>query len=166
MEVIILGGLIFCAEYCLDCVSLRRRWVCTHILLVPTQIIIKAMNQDTIVRFSDDELGEFRHLIEDKIGKTQEEIASYRSQLEAMADSEELRIKGLDDGNGTVEAERLASMIADKSKFLKHLEQALVRIQNKTYGICRATGQLINKERLRVVPHATLSLEAKMSGKK
>ncbi|MDV7402911.1 TraR/DksA C4-type zinc finger protein, partial [Arthrospira platensis SPKY1] len=80
-----------------------------------------------------------------------------------VADNPDHKVKALDDGIGTAENERLSDMAGRQRKLIQHLENALVRIKNKTYGICRQTGELIAKERLRAVPHATLSIEAKQN---
>lgn len=112
-------------------------------------------------RYSDEELDEFRFLIEQKLAQAKDELHFYLSQLSEMTESSDAKIKGLDDGIGTSENERLTSLAARQKKHIQHLENALIRIQNKVYGICRATGKLISKERLRAVPHATLSIEAK-----
>jgi DnaK suppressor protein len=112
-------------------------------------------------RYSDEELREFRILIEEKLEQARKELNFYLDQLSDMADNPDIKIKGLDDGIGTAENERLYSLAARQRKHIQHLENALIRIQNKVYGICRETGKLISKERLRAVPHATLSIEAK-----
>ena len=112
-------------------------------------------------RYSDPELEEFDSLILDKLAKANEQLEFYLGQLEEMTEQGEARIKGLDDGVGTSESERLIGMVARTRKYIKHLENARVRISNKAYGVCRKTGKLISKERLRAVPHATLSIDAK-----
>jgi len=112
-------------------------------------------------RYSDEELEEFRVLIQGKLDKAREQLDFYTKQLSELADNPDSKIKGLDDGVGTIESERLSSLAARQRKHIQHLENALIRIQNKVYGICRVTGKLISKERLRAVPHATLSIEAK-----
>lgn len=117
-------------------------------------------------RYSDEELEEFKLLIEAKLKKAKEQLQFYLKQLEEMADNPDTKIKGLDDGIGTAENERLTSMAARQKKHIQHLENALIRIQNKVYGVCRVTGKLISKERLRAVPHATLSIEAKQNRKR
>ncbi len=114
-------------------------------------------------RYSDEELVEFRMLIEQKLAKAKEQLRFYLEQMSEMADNSDNKIKGLDDGIGTAEGERLSDMAGRQRKLIQHLENALVRIRNKSYGICRETGDLIAKERLRAVPHATLSIEAKQS---
>lgn len=117
-------------------------------------------------RYSDAELEEFRALIEKKLDQAKSELNYYLAQLSDMADNQDSKVKGLDDGIGTAESERLSTMAARQQKLIQHLENALIRIRNKVYGVCRSTGKLIPKERLRAVPHATLSIEAKQSRKK
>ena len=116
---------------------------------------------DEKTRYSDEELKEFEDLINSKLAKANEQLEFYMSQLRELADSPESKIKGLDDGISTMETERLNQMAARQRKYIQHLENALIRIKNKVYGICRESGKLISKERLRAVPHATLSIEAK-----
>ncbi|MCO6476613.1 MAG: TraR/DksA C4-type zinc finger protein [Phaeodactylibacter sp.] len=112
-------------------------------------------------RYSDEELEEFRLLIEKKLARAQEQLQFYLDQLAELADNPDAKVKGLDDGIGTAESERLINMAGRQRKHIQHLENALIRIRNKAYGVCRVTGKLISKERLRAVPHATLSIEAK-----
>ena len=112
-------------------------------------------------RYSDGELKEFDQLIQEKLDKAQEQLDYYLNQMQELADSPEGKIKGLDDGISTLETERLNQMAARQRKYIQHLENAQIRIKNKVYGICRITGKLISKERLRAVQHATLSIEAK-----
>jgi DnaK suppressor protein len=110
-------------------------------------------------RYTDSELMEFKHLISDRLEKARHKLDSFRAQLaEGLSDT---RIKSLDDYSDSMEADILSDLISREEKFIHHLENALVRIDNKVYGICRATGKLIAKERLMIVPHATLSMEAK-----
>lgn len=116
-------------------------------------------------RYSDAELNEFKVLITENLKKSEEELRFYKSQLSERADGDDAKLKGLDDGNVSAEVERLTQMAARQSKLIQHLKNALIRIENKVYGICRNTGKLISKERLRAVPHATLSIEAKMQRK-
>ena len=111
-------------------------------------------------RYSEAELEEFRVLINTKLAKAKEELELYLSQLNDRADDESSKVKGMD-GVGTVEVERLQTLAARQKKYIKHLENALIRIENKVYGVCRETGKLIRKERLMAVPHATLSIAAK-----
>ena len=112
-------------------------------------------------RYSDDELKEFEDLIDSKLASSKEQLEFYMSQLGEMADNPDAKVKGLDDGIGTMESERMTQMASRLKKYISHLENAKIRIQNKVYGICRVTGKLISKERLKAVPHATLSIEAK-----
>ena len=114
-------------------------------------------------RYSDEELEEFRLLIEKKLERAQEQLQFYLDQLSELADNPDAKVKGLDDGIGTVESERLTSMAGRQRRHIQHLENALIRIRNKAYGVCRVTGKLISKERLKAVPHATLSIEAKQN---
>jgi len=112
-------------------------------------------------RYGDNELIEFEQIIDKKLEKSKQELSFYMNQLSDMADNPDSKVKGLDDGIGTAENERLTTMAARVKKHMQHLENAKIRIKNKVYGICRVTGKLISKERLRAVPHATLSIEAK-----
>ncbi len=115
--------------------------------------------------YNDEELAEFKKLILEKL-----EVAKrdYESMLNSLmnrdnngVDDTSPTYKALEEGANTQSKEELAILAARQQKFIKGLEAALVRIENKTYGICRETGKLIPKERLRLVPHATLSIEAK-----
>ncbi len=114
-------------------------------------------------RYNDKELEEFDQLIDQKLIVAREQLEFYLKQLEDMAENPDNKIKGLDDGLSTLESERVSSMAARQQKLIQHLENAKIRIKNKVYGICRETGKLISKERLRAVPHATLSIEAKQA---
>jgi len=118
-------------------------------------------NKSPKTRYTDEELEVFRALIEKKLAKAKDQLDFTLNQLEDMADNPDAKIKGLDDGIGTAENERLTTIAARQQKHIKHLENALIRVQNKVYGVCRVTGKLISKERLMAVPHATLSIEAK-----
>lgn len=112
-------------------------------------------------RFSDADLAEFKTLIEKKISFAKSDLKFYMDSLQEMSENPDNKVKGLDDGNASLEVTRLNTLANRQEKHLKHLENALQRIENKTYGVCRETGVLIPKERLKAVPHATLSLEAK-----
>lgn len=115
-------------------------------------------------RFSEDELAEFKALIIDKLEAAKSEYSFLQEQIgQSSAELTNARAAGLDNGALTMEKERLNKMAARQVKYIKHLDYALIRIENNTYGICRVTGKLINKDRLKVVPHATLSIEAKNS---
>lgn len=112
-------------------------------------------------RYSDADLAEFRILIQAKLSKAKDDYSFYLNQLSDLSEGGDNKVKSLDDAVGSSENEYIAIAAARLSKHIQHLENALLRIENKVYGICRATGQLIPKERLKAVPHATLSIEAK-----
>ena len=114
-------------------------------------------------RYSDEELQEFKEIIDLKLKKANEQLAFYLNQLEERAENADSKIRGLDDVIGTAESERLTNLAGRQRKLIQHLENAKIRIKNKVYGICRVTGKLISKERLKAVPHATLSIEAKQN---
>jgi RNA polymerase-binding transcription factor DksA len=114
-------------------------------------------------RYNDKELAEFDQLIDQKLIIAREQLEFYLKQLEDMAENPDNKIKSLDDGLSSLESERISSMASRQQKLIQHLENAKIRIKNKVYGICRETGKLISKERLRAVPHATLSIEAKQA---
>ncbi len=116
-------------------------------------------------RYTDKELNEFDKLLDAKLEKARAQLSFYVKQLEEMAENPDSKIKGLDDGIGTVESERLTNLAVRQKNLIQHLENAKIRIKNKIYGVCRVTGKLISKERLRAVPHATLSIEAKQRRK-
>jgi len=122
-------------------------------------------NEVEKTRYSDDELQEFKEIINQKLEKARKQMNFYLQQMGEMANNSDSKIKGLDDGNSTIEAERLSIMAARQKKHVQHLDNALIRIDNKVFGICRATGKLISKERLKAVPHATLSINAKQRKK-
>lgn len=116
-------------------------------------------------RYTDEELQEFKNLILSKLAKAQAEYDRLREQVN-NGDGNDTRdtsptFKALEEGAGTLEMEHAVRMAERQRQFIQHLQAALVRIENKTYGICRVTGKLIPKERLMAVPHATLSVEAK-----
>lgn len=114
-------------------------------------------------RYSDTELEEFREIIIAKINESQEQLDYCLAELKASSDNADSKLKGLDDSVSSVEVERLTTLAARLRKHLRHLQNAKIRVENKVYGICRETGQLISKERLKAVPHATLSIAAKQS---
>ncbi len=126
---------------------------------------MESSNKTDKTRYSDAELEEFRALIEKKLGRAQRELDFFKEQLASSADNGDTKARGLDDGIGTAENNKLATLAARQQKYIKHLENAIIRIDNKIYGICRETGKLISKQRLRAVPHATLSMEAKTARK-
>lgn len=116
---------------------------------------------DRKTRYSDEELKEFEGIIDEKLAKSEEELDYYLNQIKELAENDGTKIKGLDDGLGTIESARLQQMAARQIKLIQHLNNAKLRINNKIYGLCRETGKLISKARLKAVPHATLSIEAK-----
>lgn len=122
-------------------------------------------SKSTKTRYSDIELKEFEDLIESKLNEAKTQLGFYINQLSASADNPDSKIKGLDDGINSAENERITTLAARLNKHIQHLENAKLRIKNKVYGICRVSGKLISKERLRAVPHATLSIEAKQNKK-
>ncbi|MFN8285676.1 MAG: TraR/DksA C4-type zinc finger protein [Chitinophagales bacterium] len=116
------------------------------------------------LRYSDEELKEFKDLIDKKLFAAREELKNLKEALDNHTESQAgNKAWNMEEGTDTSEMEYLMNQISRQHTFIRNLELALVRIENKTYGICRASGKLIPKERLRVVPHATLSLEAKNS---
>lgn len=120
-------------------------------------------------RYSDEDLAEFKELILKRIEAARDNLSYYQnliSRKDEMGDDSDNRLNSMEDGSGAMEKEQLSMMAARQVQFVNNLEKALVRIENKTYGICRETGKLIDKARLRAVPHATLSIEAKTSMKK
>lgn len=123
--------------------------------------------QEMRTRYSDAELEEFRLLIIDKLDAARKELRYLQEQINRTSDNgtddTENKFASSDDGSSSMEREYLNQMAARQILYIDHLDKALVRIQNKTYGICRVTGKLIEKERLRAVPHATLSMEAKLT---
>jgi RNA polymerase-binding transcription factor DksA len=116
-------------------------------------------------RFSDSELGEFREIINKKLVDAREDYEMLKGSLSHKddhgTDDTGRSFNMMEDGSETLMREEMANLANRKEKFIKNLEMALVRIENKTYGVCRTTGKLINKDRLKLVPHATLSIEAK-----
>ncbi len=124
------------------------------------------MAQDTEkTRYSDSELDEFKEIILAKLDEAQKDFELLKSSMSLKddngTDDTSPTFKLLEDGSDVLSREETAQLASRQQKFIKHLQDALMRIENKTYGICRATGKLISKERLRIVPHATLSIEAK-----
>lgn len=120
-------------------------------------------------RYSDAELQEFKALIHKKLEEAEKDYAMLRNSL-SLSDDHGTDDTGrtfnmMEDGSETLSREEVAQLCARQETFIKNLQQALVRIENKTYGICRETGKLIQKERLLLVPHATLSIEAKNAQK-
>lgn len=121
-------------------------------------------------RYSDEELEEFRTIINDKLALAKRDydqmMAAITNRDSNDVDDTSPTYKALEEGSATQSKEEIITMAARQQKFIQGLKAALVRIENKTYGIDRLTGKLIPKERLKAVPHATLSVESKMMGKK
>ncbi len=117
-------------------------------------------------RYSDEELVEFKELILVKLGKAQKDLdlltEAYTNHNDHGTNDTSPTFKVLEEGHNVLSKEENSRLAARQQKFINNLENALIRIENKTYGICRVTGKLISKERLRSVPHATLSMEAKL----
>lgn len=123
-----------------------------------------------IYRYSDVDLLEFKDLIQKKLEAAKKELVYLQGLItrkdEAGTDDTENKYMSMEDGSGSQEREQLNQMASRQIQFIDHLEKAMIRIENKTYGICRVTGKLIDKARLRAVPHATLSIEAKLAKSK
>ena len=121
---------------------------------------------ETLVKYSDAELAEFKDLISKKLEAAKKELVYLQGLItrkdEMGGDNDDARYMTMEDGSVSMEREQMGQMASRQITFIDHLEKALMRIENKTYGICRVTGRLIDKARLRAVPHATLSLEAKL----
>lgn len=124
----------------------------------------------TKTRYSDEELLEFKMIILDKLEKASRDLVllteAYTNSNEHGTNDTSPTFKVLEEGYHVLSKEENSRLAARQQKFINSLENALIRIENKTYGVCRATGKLIAKERLRSVPHATLSIEAKLNQKK
>ena len=130
----------------------------------PTTTLVN--NEMPIARYSDDELKVFKDLIDNKLEVAREELKDLKGSLDSHNESlAGNKSWNMEEGSDTSDMEYMMNQISRQHQYLRNLEAALVRIENKTYGICRVTGKLIPKERLRLVPHATLSVEAKQSRK-
>lgn len=118
-----------------------------------------------VVRYSDADLKEFKVLIEEKIVKAHQHLellrSAYMNDGNNGTDDTSPTFKAFEEGSETMSKEANTQLALRQEKFIRDLKSALVRIENKTYGVCRVTGKLISKERLKLVPHATLSIEAK-----
>jgi len=125
----------------------------------------KAGKIDERTRYNDDELKEFKEIILAKLAEARKDLDMLRSSLTHTSDNgtddTSPTFKMMEDGSETLSREETAQLAGRQEKFIQALEAALIRIENKTYGVCRVTGRLINKERLKLVPHTTLSIEAK-----
>ena len=122
---------------------------------------------ETSKRYSDKDLAEFKTLIQDKITSAKRDLKRLRDSITQGAgngtNDTYSAFKAFEEGSETLSKESNSILAQRQEKFIRDLNNALIRIENKTYGICRVTGKLINKERLKLVPHATLSIEAKMN---
>ena len=123
------------------------------------------MAVETNNRYSDEELAEFKALIQEKIEKASHDLelikSAYMNDHNNGTEDTSPTFKAFDEGSEVMSKEANSQLAIRQEKFIRDLRNALIRIENKTYGICRVTGKLINKERLKLVPHATLSIEAK-----
>lgn len=117
------------------------------------------------VRYSDEDLAEFKKIIEDKLAKAKSDLELLTDAFTKSGDNDisdtSPSFKFLEEGSQVLSKEENSQLAARQQKFIRDLEAALIRIENKTYGICRVTGKLIAKERLKAVPHTTLSIDAK-----
>lgn len=127
----------------------------------------ETVNTSEKTRYSDEELSEFKELILDRLAQARKDLALLQENV-ASSESDDTAptFKILEEGAAVLSKEENSALAVRQAKYIKNLENALIRIENKTYGICRVTGKLIPKERLRAVPHATLSVEAKMQQNK
>ena len=122
------------------------------------------MTAKVVNRYSDEELEEFRVLIENKIAEAKKSMEVYQEAYNGTGNDTmdtAPSFKNMEDGNQVLSKEENSRLAGRLDKYIANLEAALVRIENKTYGVCRVTGKLIPKERLKLVPHATLSVEGK-----
>ena len=127
------------------------------------------MKTKSKIRYNDKELNVFKVLIEEKIQKAKADLdllkSSYMNDGNNGTDDTAPTFKAFEEGSETMSKEANTQLALRQEKFIRDLKNALIRIENKTYGVCRVTGKLINKKRLHLVPHATLSIEAKNSQK-
>jgi len=123
------------------------------------------MSGEAKLKYSEEDLQEFKAIIDKKIARAQEDLAlleaSYKNDANNGTDDTSPTFKSFDEGSDVMNKEANVQLAIRQEKFIRDLKNALLRIENKTYGICRVTGKLIQKERLKLVPHATLSIEAK-----
>lgn len=125
------------------------------------------MSEKNINRYSDDDLEEFKQLINYKLEKAYQDLKTLTETFSNTDNNDTMdtspTFKTLEEGHGVLNKEENSQMAQRIQKYIQNLEAALIRIENKTYGICRETGEMIQKERLLAVPHATLSYDAKMA---
>ncbi|RBA28978.1 TraR/DksA family transcriptional regulator [Flavobacterium tibetense] len=117
------------------------------------------------LKYSDADLAEFKELILAKLEKAKNDLelikSAYMNDLNNGTDDTSPTFKAFEEGSETMSKEANSQLAIRQEKFIRDLKNALIRIENKTYGVCKVTGKLINKERLKIVPHATMSIEAK-----
>ena len=120
---------------------------------------------DVKVKYTEEDLQEFKEIINKKIARAESDLAAlkaaYKNDSSNGTDDTLSSFKSFDEGSEVMNKEKNVQLAIRQEKFIRDLKNALLRIENKTYGVCRVTGKLIQKERLRLVPHATLSIEAK-----
>lgn len=120
---------------------------------------------DETARYSDAELAEFKEIILNKMQKAQSDLdlikSAYMNDLNNGTDDTSPTFKAFEEGSETMSKEANSQLAIRQEKFIRDLKNALFRVENKTYGVCKVTGKLINKDRLKIVPHATMSIEAK-----
>lgn len=127
---------------------------------------VESESNAIVYRYSDEELNEFKELINARLEVARKELLYLQAQMRGKDAANEDRALSLEDGSAAMEREQVSQLASRQILYVNNLEKALIRIANKTYGICRQTGKLIDKARLRAVPHATLSMEAKKGDKK
>ena len=117
------------------------------------------------LRYSDRDLADFKKLIEVKITNAEKDLKHFQGQIDYSGnnsgDETGKKLGSMEDGSEALGREKIAQLAHRQRKFIQQLKAAIVRIENKTYGVCRQTGKLISKQRLNIVPHTTLSIEAK-----
>ncbi|KRP28337.1 MAG: molecular chaperone DnaK [Cryomorphaceae bacterium BACL22 MAG-120619-bin32] len=122
---------------------------------------------DVKIKYSEEDLKEFRQIIEKKMKRAQEDLdllkSAYKNDADNGTDDTSPSFKSFDEGSDVMNKEANVQLAIRQEKFIRDLKNAMQRIENGTYGVCRVTGKLIQKERLKLVPHATLSIEAKRS---
>ena len=125
------------------------------------------MAEENKSKYSDVELAEFKEIIQKKIEKAEQDLDLLREQFandkNNGTDDTSPQFKSFEEGSSVISKERNSQLATRQEKFIRDLKNALIRIENKTYGVCRVTGKLIDAERLKLVPHATLSMEAKLN---
>lgn len=144
------------------CIKMIFYYICLFLKITDINFL-DMMEEKT--RYSDDDLQEFKGIIEVKLLEADEDLQILRDSLSYKddngTDDTGRSFNIMEDGSDTLSREEMAQLALRQEKFIENLKNALIRIENKTYGICRVTGKLIKKERLKLVPHATLSIEAK-----